>query len=82
MLPLLREMFPGKLMLTVDDVARVLGRTGAGGYEQTREQLANGVIVPGLKKMGGQWLVPIAALADALDNLVDLHTLGRAIPKS
>jgi len=82
MLPLLREMFPGKLMLTVDDVARVLGRTGAGGYEQTREQLANGVIVPGLKKMGGQWLVPIAALADALDNLVDLDTLGRAIPKS
>jgi hypothetical protein len=82
MLPLLREMFPGKLMLTVDDVARVLGRTGAGGYEQTREQLANGVIVPGLKKMGGQWLVPIAALADALDSLVDLDTLGRAIPKS
>ncbi len=82
MLPLLREMFPGKLMLTVDDVARVLGRTGAGGYEQTREQLANGVIVPGLRKIGGQWLVPIAALANALDSLVDVDTLGRAIPKS
>lgn len=81
MLPLLREMFPGKLMLTVDDVARVLGRTGAGGYEQTREQLANGIIVPGLKKMGGQWLVPIPALANALDNLVDLDSLGRATPK-
>lgn len=81
MLPLLREMFPGKLMLTVDDVARVLGRTGAGGYEQTREQLANGVIVPGLRKMGGQWLVPIAALAEALDSLVDVDTLGRATPK-
>lgn len=81
MLPLLREMFPGKLMLTVEEVARVLGRTGAGGYEQTREQLANGVIVPGLRKMGGQWLVPIAALANALDNLVDLDSLGRASPK-
>ncbi len=81
MLPLLREMFPGKLMLTVDDIARVLGRTGAGGYEQTREQLANGIIVPGLRKMGGQWLVPIAALADALNNLVDLDSLSRATPK-
>lgn len=81
MLPLLREMFPGKLMLTVEDVARVLGRTGAGGYEQTREQLANGVIVPGLRKMGGQWLVPIAALANALDDLVDLDSLARASPK-
>jgi len=81
MLPLLREMFPGKLMLTVEDVARVLGRTGAGGYEQTREQLANGVIVPGLRKMGGQWLVPIAALANALDGLVDLDSLARASPK-
>ncbi len=34
-LPVLREMFPGKAMLTVEDVARVLNRTGAGGYEQT-----------------------------------------------
>ena len=31
MLPLLREMFPGKLMLTAEDIAHVLGRTGAGG---------------------------------------------------
>ena len=61
MLPLLREMFPGKLMLTVEDVARELGRAGAGAYVQTRELLANGVIVPCLRKMGGQRLVPIAA---------------------
>lgn len=81
MLPLLRELFPGKLMLTIEDVARVLGRTGTGGYEQTRQQLAAGVIVPGLKKLGGQWLVPIAALADALDRLVLLDDEGHATPR-
>lgn len=31
--------------------------------------------------MGGQWLVPIAALAAALDSLVKLESLSRAIPK-
>lgn len=81
MLPLLREMFPGKVMLSVEDVALVLGRTGAGGYEQTREQLAAGVIVPGLRKMGGSWLVPITALAAALDRLVAIDDDGLASPK-
>jgi len=75
-------MFPVKLMLTVEAVARVLRRTGAGGYEQAGEQLANGVIGPGLRRMGGRWLVPIAALAEALDNLVDLDSVGRASPKA
>lgn len=75
-------MLPGKVMLTVEEVAQVLGRTGAGGYEQTREQLAAGVIVPGLRKVGGSWLVPITALAAALDSLVQLDDEVRAAPKA
>ncbi len=81
MLPILRVMFPDKPLLSVEDVARVLNKTGAGGYEQTREQLAAGVIVPGLRKLGGSWLVPVTALADALDGLVDANTAGLTIPK-
>lgn len=81
MLPVLRAKFPDKVMLTVEDVADVLGKTGAGGYEQTREQLAAGVIVPGLRKLGGSWLVPITALANALDNLVMVDDEGHASPK-
>ena len=81
MLPILRVMFPDKPLLSVEDVARVLNKTGAGGYEQTREQLAAGVIVPGLRKLGGSWLVPVTALADALDGLVDANIAGLAIPK-
>lgn len=34
------------------------------------------------RKMGGQWLVPIIALANALGDLVDLDSLGRASPKA
>lgn len=70
-LPVLRKLFPDKAKLTVEDVARVLGKSGAGGYEQTREQLASGVIVPGLRKLGGSWLVPVTALAQALDGLTE-----------
>ncbi|HHA2422934.1 TPA: hypothetical protein ACOD9U_000722 [Stenotrophomonas maltophilia] len=82
MLPILRAMFPDKPLLSVEDVARVLNRTGAGGYEQTREQLAAGVIVPGLRKLGGSWLVPVTALAEALDGLTDTDAAGQATPKS
>ena len=80
-LPVLREMFPGKAMLTVEDVAQVLNRTGAGGYEQTRDQLSKGLIVPGLRKFGGSWLVPITTLAAALDGLVQTDVTGRSSPK-
>ena len=82
MLPILRAMFPDKPLLSVEDVARVLNRTGAGGYEQTREQLAAGVIVPGLRKLGGSWLVPVTALAEALDGLIGTDTAGQAAPKA
>ncbi|UXB41315.1 hypothetical protein K7569_05860 [Stenotrophomonas maltophilia] len=82
MLPILRAMFPDKPLLSVEDVARVLNRTGAGSYEQTREQLAAGVIVPGLRKLGGSWLVPVTALAEALDGLTDTDVAGQAIPKA
>lgn len=82
MLPILRAMFPDKPLLSVEDVARVLNRTGAGSYEQTREQLAAGVIVPGLRKLGGSWLVPVTALAEALDGLTDTDVAGQATPKA
>ncbi|MDQ7281375.1 hypothetical protein O0J73_11565 [Stenotrophomonas sp. Sm6012] len=75
-------MFPDKPLLSVEDVARVLNRSGAGGYEQTREQLAAGVIVPGLRKLGGSWLVPVTALAEALDGLTDTDAAGQAASKA
>jgi hypothetical protein len=34
-----------------------------------RNALADGLIVPGLRKLGGRWLVPVGPLTEALDGL-------------
>ncbi len=82
MLDILRDMFPGRAMLDIADVAMVLNRTGAGAYEQTRAGLSAGKIVPGLRRhINGRWLVPITALAAALDNLVEVDEDACATPR-
>ncbi|MCQ4163855.1 hypothetical protein [Tahibacter harae] len=71
-LDLLREMFPGKAMLTADDVAKVLGRDGnRAGREAVTAGLRRGDLLPGLRKVMGRWLVPITALADWIDGLAE-----------
>ena len=46
-LDLLRSMFPGKLMLNVEDVARVLGlREDRAGREAVAAALRNGTLLP------------------------------------
>ena len=67
----LRAAFPPpRAMLTVEEVARVIyGRGDLGGREAVTAGLRRGDIIPGLRKVGGRWLVPIKALADWLDSL-------------
>lgn len=73
-LDLLKELFPRRAMLSVDEVAEVLAVGGAGGsYEQTRRELKEGRIIPGLRKMDGVWRVPITALAEAMDRMVEVE---------
>lgn len=76
----LRAAFPPpRAMLTVEEVAEVIyGRSDLGGREAVTAGLRRGDIIPGLRKVGGRWLVPIAALADWLDGL---HT-GPGAPSS
>jgi len=53
-LDLLKELFPRRAMLSVDEVAEILALGGAGGsYEQTRRELKEGRVIPGLRKMDG-----------------------------
>ena len=63
-------------MLSVDEVAEVLAVDGAGGsYEQTRRELKEGRIIPGLRKLDGVWRVPITALAEAMDRMVEVEPI-------
>lgn len=67
---LLRSMFPGKLMLTVEEVARVLGLpNGRAGREAVSAALRQGDLMPGLRKVMGRWRVPLVSLAKWLDGL-------------
>jgi pyruvate/2-oxoglutarate dehydrogenase complex dihydrolipoamide acyltransferase (E2) component len=79
---IIRDLCPeAGAVLTVEQVARVLGRTGAGAYEQTRDELAAGKIIKGLGKRNGRWSVPIGALADAIDSVVTIDDQARATPR-
>lgn len=72
-LDLLKELFPRRIMLGVDEVAEVLAVGGKhGSYEQTRRELKEGRIIPGLRKHGGVWRVPLTAIAEALDRMVEI----------
>lgn len=69
----LRTHFPGRLTLTAEDVATVLyGREKLtrGLIEGARAALGK-TIIPGLRPVGGRWLVPIRRLAEWLDSLTE-----------
>lgn len=69
-LDVLRQRFPGRVMLDLGDVAGVLlGRGDRAAREAVRAGIDRGDILPGLRKTLGRWLVPITALAEWLDSL-------------
>lgn len=71
-LDIIRARFPGRATLTPEEVAEVIhgsaDRAIVGGV---RDALVKGIIIPGLRKLGGRWLVPVGPLAAALDALAD-----------
>lgn len=66
----IEEQYPKRVYLTPAEVAAILLREGRSGEVQTRKELAEGKIIPGLKKREGRWIVPVEALIESLDSLV------------
>lgn len=69
-LDIVKEKYPGRATLTPEDVAVVIhGNADRSTVQGVRDQLAAGLIVPGLRKLGGRWIVPVGPLVEALDGL-------------
>lgn len=67
---IVQTTFPGRATLTPAEVALVLfGINDKSGAQRVRERLDKGSLLPGLKKSGGRWLIPVASLVASLEAL-------------
>ena len=67
---IVQTTFPGRATLTPAEVALVLFGIGdKSGAQRVRERLDKGSLLPGLKKSGGRWLIPVASLVASLEAL-------------
>lgn len=63
--------FPGRIALTSEEVAEVWrGSRSREAVGAIRERLSRGTLVPGLKKNGGGWDVPVEGLVKAIGKLM------------
>ncbi len=67
-LDIIKERFPGRATLLPEEVAEVIfGNSDPATVQGVRTNLKKGILVEGLLKRGGRWLVPVGPLADALE---------------
>jgi hypothetical protein len=71
-LDIIKERFPGRATLLPEEVAEVIfGNSDPTTVQGVRTNLKRGILVEGLRKRGGRWLVPVGPLAAALDGTND-----------
>ncbi len=64
--------FPGRVVLTPEELAEVWkGKTTRGVVEGIRAKLKAGTLIPGLKKNGGRWEIPVEDLIKVIKGLAD-----------
>ena len=67
---IIRERFPGRGVLTPPEVAEVWrGERTREAVGAIRKRLSRGTLIPGLKKNGGRWEVPVEGLIKAIERL-------------
>lgn len=68
---IIQERFPGRVVLSPEEVAEVWrGSRSRKAVGAIRKRLSRGTLVPGLKKNGGRWEVPVEGLVKAIEKLM------------
>ena len=68
---IIQERFPGRVVLSPEEVAEVWrGSRSRKAVGAIRKRLSRGTLVPGLKKNGGRWEVPVEGLVKAIERLM------------
>lgn len=67
---IIQQRFPGRVVLTPDEVAEVWrGSRSREAVGAIRKRLTRGTLIPGLKKSGGRWEIPVESLINAIKGL-------------
>ena len=67
---LLQSIFPGRVVLSPQEVAMAMfGKSDRSATNSVRNLLQQGLLIPNLSMVRGRWLIPVAALGQALDDL-------------
>ncbi len=65
--------FPGRITLSCKEVALLIyGQDSRAACNGVRDRLMAGTLIPGLRKNGRRWVIPILALARAMEALVEV----------
>lgn len=75
---IIHARFPGKVVLTVTEVAIVIGQHP----DHVRGRLRNGSLIPGLRRDDGRWRVPVESLVEAIDRLTAPPGPAKPLPPS
>ncbi len=68
---IIQDRFPGRVVLSPEEVAEVWrGSRSRKAVSAIRKRLSRGTLVPGLKKNGGRWEVPVEGLVKAIEKLM------------
>lgn len=67
---IIQDRFPGRVVLSPEEVAEVWrGSRSRKAVGAIRKRLSRGTLIPGLRKNGGRWEVPVEGLVKAIERL-------------